>query len=70
MPAFNKPRLLTEKELNIIRGKAIVGKASPAELMSAFAHWDLIENELDERDEQDYFGTEGWRHAFRLPDAD
>ena len=68
--AFQKPRKLTEKEINIIRGKALVGKASPAELMAVFSHWDLIEMELDKRDGDDYFGTEGWRHAFGLPDAD
>ena len=67
---FQKPKLLTEKEINIIRGKAIVGKATPGELMSVFSHYDLIEAELDERDGEDYFGTEGWRHSFGLPDAD
>lgn len=70
MTKFNKPRLLTEQELNITRGKALVGKASPAEILSAFGHWDLIEMRLDELDHEDYFGTEGWRHFFGLPDAD
>ena len=65
-----KIQYLTQRELNMIRGKALVGKATPKELMAAFSHWDLIEMELDERDGEDYFGTEGWRHAFRLPDAD
>lgn len=61
---------LTERQLNIIRGKAMCGKATPKEILSVFEHYDLIEMELDERDGEDYFGTEGWRHAFRLPDAD
>jgi hypothetical protein len=61
---------LTEKELNTIRGKAIVGKASVKEILSVFGHLDEIEMELDERDGEDYFGTEGWRHSFGLPDAD
>lgn len=61
---------LTERQLNFIRGKALVGKASVKEILSVFEHYDLIEMELDERDGEDYFGTEGWRHAFRLPDAD
>lgn len=60
---------LTERQLNIIRGKAMCGKATPKEILSVFEHYDLIEMELDERDGEDYFGTEGWRHAFRLPDA-
>jgi hypothetical protein len=70
MPKFKKPALLTEQELNIIRGKASVGHASPEELLSVFGHYDLIEMKLDELDGEDYFGTEGWRHSFRLPDAD
>lgn len=60
---------LIERQLNIIRGKAMCGKATPKEILSVFEHYDLIEMELDERDGEDYFGTEGWRHAFRLPDA-
>jgi hypothetical protein len=68
--AFSKPRLLTEKEINIIRGKAMVGHASVEELLSVFFHYDLIEMKLDEYDGDDAFGTEGWRHRFGLPDAD
>lgn len=67
---FQKPRLLTEKEINTIGGKAIVGRAEPSELMQVFGHYDLIEARMDEMDMEDYFGTEGWRHYFGLPDAD
>lgn len=67
---MKKMKYLTEKEINIIRGKCLVGKATPRELMSVFEHWDLIEIELEERDSDDFFGTEGWRHAFGLPDSD
>lgn len=63
-------KLISYKELNTIRGKASVGHATPAELLKVFGHLDALESELDERDYQDYFGTEGWRHAFKLPDAD
>lgn len=61
---------LTEAQLNTIRGKAMVGAATPDEILSVFAHYDHIEDELDERDGDDFFGTEGWRHAFGLPDAE
>ena len=67
---FKEPKLLTEEEIYTIRGKAIVGHATPAELMSVFLHYDIIEQKLDESDEEDTFGTEGWRHLFGLPDAD
>ena len=70
MPKFTKIKLLSDKEINIIRGKAIVGKASPEELMQVFGHWDIIEQKMDELDCEDYFGTEGWRHKFGHPDAD
>lgn len=43
---FEKPRLLTESELNTIRGKALVGHATPVELMRAFGHFDLVLDEL------------------------
>ena len=61
---------LTEKELNIIRGKSLVGKASPKEILSVFEHLDFLELALDELDQDDFFGTEGWRHRFDLPDSD
>lgn len=67
---MEKLKYLTERELCMIRGKASVGKATPKEILSVFEHYDKIEMELEDRDSQDYFGTEGWRHAFRLPDAD
>jgi len=43
-----KPRLLTEKELNTVRGKAMVGHATTDEIMSVFTHYDMIEMMLDE----------------------
>jgi hypothetical protein len=61
---------LTEKQLNIIRGKAMVGQASSKEVMSVFDHLDQLELWLNETDYNDFFGTEGWRHAAGLPDAD
>jgi len=61
---------LTQDELNFIRGKASVGHATPKEILSVFEHYDLLEMELDLREEDDFFGTEGWRHSFGLPDSD
>lgn len=68
MPKFKRPRLLSDKELNVIRGKSIVGAASPEELMQVFGHLDILEEALDQT--EDFFGTEGWRHHFDHPDAD
>ena len=63
-------KYLKDSELNIIRGKSMVGKAVPREILSVFAHLDELEMQLDELDGEDYFGTEGWRHSFGLPDSD
>jgi hypothetical protein len=65
---FQKPKLLSDKELNFIRGKAIVGHASCEEIMQVFGHLDMLESKLDETDNEDYFGTEGWRHFFDIPE--
>lgn len=70
MPKFGKPRLLSEKERNIIRGKALVGHATPDEILSVFAHYDLMEMKMDELEVDDFFGTEGWRHLFAIPGED
>jgi ATP-dependent protease HslVU (ClpYQ) peptidase subunit len=55
---------LTQKELNIIRGKVLVGHASVGEILSVFYLMDKMENLLDEGDLEDFYGTEGWRHRF------
>lgn len=61
-------KLLAEKQLNIIRGKVLAGHASKAELLLVFGHLDALERKLDEADEQDALGTEGWRHFVGLPE--
>jgi hypothetical protein len=58
---------LTEKQLNTIRGKAMVGHATSDKILNVCAYVDSLEMELDEREQDDFFGTEGWRHAFGLP---
>lgn len=64
------PQYLSERELNIIRGKAMVGHASIKEILSVFRHLDELELQLDDFDNDDFFGTEGWRHQFGIPGAD
>ena len=63
-------KLLTQKEINIIRGKVEVGKAKPKDILRVFDHWDLMEDTMNGMERDDFFGTEGWRHFFGLPDAD
>jgi hypothetical protein len=52
----------TEKTINIIRGKNLVGKAEKADVDKLIEHIDALEMLLDEGDDDDIFGTEGWRH--------
>jgi len=59
-------RALSEKELNIIRGKVLVGHATIQEMLSVFFHLDMLEMRLDDADERDLLGTEGWRHWMGL----
>ena len=65
---MKKTSLLSDRELNTIRGKALVGAATTHEVLSVFAHLDLLEMWLDEIDQDDNFGTEGWRHAAGIPE--
>jgi hypothetical protein len=63
---------LTTKQLNILRGKALAGHLTQAEVLSVFEHIDEFEIALDnvEMDHGDFFGTEGWRHLLGHPDAE
>jgi hypothetical protein len=65
-----KPRLLSERETNIMTGKALVGAMTEADQLALCEHLKLLYFELDRLDEEDALGTEGWRHHFGIPDAD
>ncbi len=54
-------KMIKQKELNIICGKACVGHATIDELLSIFHYVDELQELLDETDQDDYFGPEGWR---------
>lgn len=51
----------SDKELNIIRGKNLVGKVTKKDVEYLFAYIDELEELCDETDNDDYFGTDGWR---------
>ena len=63
-------KLMTERELNILRGKAMVGRTTPADTLAVLDHLALLESELDKADDDDLLGTEGWRKWAGLPGAD
>jgi hypothetical protein len=43
---FQKPRILTDSEVNTIRGKCLVAAATPEELMLMIGHFDLVDHKL------------------------
>lgn len=65
---FEPPRLLSESELNTIRGKALVGHATPQEILRVFGHLDMLEFSLDEMEQGGNFGAMAWREYLKIPD--
>lgn len=64
---MTKPQFLSDKQLNILRGKTMANAISKDEVMAIFAHLDALESKLDELDYDDALGTEGWRNTFNVP---
>jgi len=56
----------SERELDMIRGKMLINAASKQEVHEFLKYVSVIESLVDEADEDDYFGTEGWRHKVGL----
>lgn len=56
----------TEAVINTIRGKWLVKKASQEDVEILLKQLDAYEALLDEADEGDVFGTEGWRHQLGI----
>lgn len=65
-----KPRLLSDREVNMFTGKALVGALTANEQLMVMEHLTLLYHALGEKDDEDFFGTEGWRHHFGIPDSD
>lgn len=61
-------RLLCESELNILRGKAMVGATTPADTLDVLNHLILLEDALNRADLDDMLGPRGWRHFVGIPD--
>ena len=58
----------TERELDMIRGKMLVNAATQEELHAFLEYVNVLEGLVDEASDQDFFGTEGWRHNIGLRD--
>jgi len=54
------------RELDTTRGKMLVAAATVEEVHEFLRYVSMLERLLDERDRDDYFGTEGWLHHLGL----
>ena len=61
-----KPEALTAHELGIIKGRSSAGAATQKDVTDLLGHIEELEELLDECDEQDACGTEGWRHRLGI----
>lgn len=60
--------MMSERDMNILRGKAMAGVTTPADTLAVLNHLALLEQKLDEADYDDALGTEGWRHFVGMPE--
>ena len=60
------PKAQSDKTINTIRGKNLVGKVDKVDVDKLIEHIDALEIFLDDNEQDDQFGTEGWRHAIGL----
>jgi hypothetical protein len=59
---------LPDRDLNILRGKAMAGATTPQDTLAVLNHLARLEQALDEADYDDMLGTEGWRRFCGLPE--
>lgn len=57
-----KKQLLSERELDEIRGKMLVNAATQEELHDFLTYVSKLEGLLIDADNEDFFGSEGYRH--------
>lgn len=59
---------MTDAKMNELRGKALVGACTKEEVMQITEYVNRLEILLDEGDQEDMYGTEGWRHLLGMED--
>ncbi len=60
--------LLSEQDLNMLRGKAMAGVTTPEDTLRVLNHLTALESELDRADNDDMLGPRGWRHFVGMPE--
>ena len=56
----------TMRELDTIRGKMLVAKATQQELQDFLVYVSALEGLVEEASVEDFYGTEGWQHRLFL----
>ena len=59
---------LMPRQIGEIAGRNSVSQATPADVSALLAHIAILESFLDDWNQEDAFGTEGWRHHLGLED--
>ena len=56
------PEVRSEREIDMIRGKMLVAAATAKELQDFLVYVQILETLVDQASNEDFYGTEGWRH--------
>jgi hypothetical protein len=59
-------KVKSQSEINIIRAKILVGDASKRDMQDFLYYVSLIESLVQEASDEDFYGTEGWRHRIGM----
>lgn len=60
--------LLSDHEQHTLRGKCLMRFALDDDVWTLLNHYTVLEQKLDELDDEDALGTEGWRHVMGIPE--
>lgn len=61
-------QLLSEREINMIRGKLLAGHATLDEVSDFLFYVGKLEMLVEDASIEDFYGTEGWRHRIGWDD--
>lgn len=59
---MSRSNILSQRETDTLTGKALVGAMTKKDQMAVMEHLNALYFRFDELDDEDFFGTEGWRH--------
>ena len=60
--------MMTEREVDMIRGKLSVGAATLNETYDFLVYVEALEQLVEEASVEDFYGSEGWKHRIGWDD--